>query len=95
MGVAHTLAETAARFGRPEGEMRALLDAARQQLLERAAPRPRPPRDDNVLVAWNGLMMSAFARAAQVFDEPRYLDAARAAAAIHRDRGCTTQDQSS
>lgn len=78
--VAHTLAETAARFGRPEGEMRALLDASRQQLLNARGLRPRPPRDDTVLVAWNGLMISALARAAQTFDDPRYLDAARAAA---------------
>ncbi|MGB7218198.1 MAG: thioredoxin domain-containing protein [Vicinamibacterales bacterium] len=80
LAVMHTLAETAARFGRSEGEMRALLDAARRRLLDARAERPRPPRGDTVLVAWNGLMMSAFARAAQALDDPRYLDAARAAA---------------
>jgi uncharacterized protein YyaL (SSP411 family) len=33
-----------------------------------------------VLVAWNGLAISAFARGAQAFDEPQYLEAARGAA---------------
>ncbi|MQA31720.1 MAG: DUF255 domain-containing protein [Luteitalea sp.] len=78
--VRHTPAETAAKFKRSEGDVRALLDRAREKLADVRAARPRPPRDDKVIVAWNGLVLSAFARAAQVFDEPRYLDGARAAA---------------
>jgi uncharacterized protein YyaL (SSP411 family) len=78
--VAHALTETAARFGRSESETRGLLDAARQKLFDARGKRPRPPRDDTVLVAWNGLMVSALARAAQVFNESRYLDAAKASA---------------
>ena len=42
--------------------------------------RVRPGRDDKVIVAWNGLMISALARASQAFEEPRFLDAARGAA---------------
>ncbi|HMI92538.1 MAG TPA: thioredoxin domain-containing protein, partial [Polyangiales bacterium] len=54
-------------------EVRRLLLAAREQ-------RVHPMTDDKVLVSWNGLMISALALAYQVLDEPRYLDAARAAA---------------
>jgi len=81
-----TAAETAVKFGKPEPDMRALLTAARSELAIARASRPHPPLDDKVLVAWNGLMISAFARAAQVLDEPRYAEAARASAAFIESR---------
>src|SRR6185437_8208425 len=54
-------------------ETRALLYAARRR-------RPLPPTDTKVLTAWNGLMISALALAAARLEEPRYAQAARAAA---------------
>ncbi len=44
--------------------------------------RVRPGKDDKVVAAWNGLVLSAFAKAAAVLDDPRYLDAATACAAF-------------
>ena len=41
-------------------------------------------RDDKVLAAWNGLMITAMARAGLALDEPRYRDAAVGAAAFLR-----------
>ncbi len=76
----HSLAETAKRFDKPEAGIRALVEAARRELFAARSRRPRPPLDDKILTAWNGLMISAFARASQVFEEPRYLAAAEAAA---------------
>jgi uncharacterized protein len=66
----------------PEGELEAALagPAAKERLLALRNQRPRPDRDDKILTAWNGLMISAFALAAQVLDEPRYQDAAERAA---------------
>jgi hypothetical protein len=62
------------------------LSASRQKLQVARAARPRPPRDDKILVAWNGLMISALARTSQIVDDARYLDAARAAAAFIETR---------
>jgi uncharacterized protein YyaL (SSP411 family) len=76
----HTLAETAARAGASVEETRAVLQRASETLLDIRSARPRPLRDDKVLAAWNGLMISAFAKGAQILDEPRYAQAARAAA---------------
>jgi len=41
--------------------------------------RIHPGKDDKILTDWNGLMIAAFARASQVFDEPEYAKAAGAA----------------
>jgi hypothetical protein len=84
--VRHTLAETAGTFKKSEEEVRGALDTARKMLAAARARRPRPSLDDKVLVAWNGLTISALARAAQVLDEPRYREAAQAAARFIESR---------
>ncbi|HUP04371.1 MAG TPA: thioredoxin domain-containing protein [Bryobacteraceae bacterium] len=77
---AHTLQETTARFGLPEPEVRHALERAETALLEARGRRPRPHLDDKILTAWNGLMISAFAKAGTVLGDARYAQAARAAA---------------
>jgi uncharacterized protein YyaL (SSP411 family) len=76
----HTVAETATRFRKSQREIQNLLAAGRAKLFAARGLRPRPPHDDKVLTAWNGLMISAFARAAQVLDNPSYADVAVQAA---------------
>jgi uncharacterized protein YyaL (SSP411 family) len=49
-------------------------------LFEARAKRPRPHLDDKILSSWNGLMISAFAKAAAILNEPKYAQAARRAA---------------
>jgi hypothetical protein len=76
----HTLQDTAKRFALSDQAAAAKVASIRERLTAARASRPRPARDDKIITAWNGLMISAFARAGQVFDEPRYVDAARGAA---------------
>ena len=64
----------------PEPPAASRLAEARAKLLAVRAKRVRPHLDDKILTAWNALMISAFAKAAQVLDEPRYLAAAERAA---------------
>jgi len=49
-------------------------------IFESRAKRPRPHLDDKILTAWNGLMISAFAKAGAVLGLPAYANAARRAA---------------
>jgi uncharacterized protein YyaL (SSP411 family) len=55
------------------------LAKSRAILAEARKRRVPPGRDDKVLADWNGLMIAALVTAATSFDEPRWLDAARAA----------------
>lgn len=82
----HSVEEAARKFGKtPEG-VHAILADARGRLRQVRAQRPRPHLDDKTITAWNGLMISAFARASQVLDEPRYLAAAQKATAFIKAR---------
>jgi hypothetical protein len=80
----HTIAGTAKHFGKTEGEIRKLLAQGREKLFSIRARRPRPHLDDKIIAAWNGLMISAYARGAQLLDEPRYLEIATRAAKFLR-----------
>src|SRR6188472_1877692 len=68
----HTIAETARNFKKSEGEIAMVLTQSRGKLFGIRAQRPHPHLDDKIISAWNGLMISAYARAAQEIDEPRY-----------------------
>ena len=48
-----------------------------KKLLKIREKRERPFKDDKVLTAWNGLMISAMAKAAQVLQDDKYLRAAQ------------------
>ncbi len=49
----------------------------KDKLLRIREKRERPFKDDKVLTAWNGLMISALAKAAQVLQDEKYLKAAQ------------------
>jgi uncharacterized protein YyaL (SSP411 family) len=51
-----------------------------KKLLQLREKRERPFKDDKVLTAWNGLMISAMAKGAQVFEDEKYLRAAQKSA---------------
>jgi uncharacterized protein YyaL (SSP411 family) len=65
----------------PPGEKTGRTDADAMELLYRArCRRPPPLRDEKVITAWNGLAVSAFARAGLVLGDSRHVDRAEKAA---------------
>ena len=70
------LEDAAARLEIPVGELGARLENARTALFAAREKRIRPHRDDKILTDWNGLAVAALSRAAAVFGEKRYSDAA-------------------
>jgi uncharacterized protein YyaL (SSP411 family) len=77
-------AEAAEMFKMTEQEMCEALARSRRKLLERRATRPRPHLDDKIVAAWNGLTISAFARAAMALGDDAYAETARKAAEFVR-----------
>ena len=75
-----TLAQTASRLGISPAELEGKLDRAREKLFKAREKRIHPHKDDKILTDWNGLMIAALSKAAQVFDRPEYADAAMQAA---------------
>jgi uncharacterized protein YyaL (SSP411 family) len=77
---AKTVEQDARMLRIPVDELKRKLDDAKRKLFELRSKRVPPGRDEKVLTAWNGLMIAAFAQAAQVLDDPSYVvDAGRAA----------------
>ncbi len=70
----------AAELGVSLAELTASLERAVPILYEARSQRVPPLLDDKVLVAWNGLMIDAFATAARVFPERGYAESATRAA---------------
>jgi uncharacterized protein YyaL (SSP411 family) len=60
------------------------LSSSRKKLFEARLKRPRPQLDDKIIAGWNGLMISAFARAYQILADKAYLESARRAAEFLR-----------
>ena len=81
---AHSLDEVAAHFQIHVKTAVARLAAAKAKLFALRNERPRPHLDDKIIAAWNGLMISAFARAGQVLHDPHYAEIATGAAAFLR-----------
>jgi hypothetical protein len=78
--VALTVEQTARLFHESDKDVAAIVESGRAKLFAAREKRVRPHRDEKILTAWNGLMISALSRAAQAIDEPKYREAAERAA---------------
>ncbi len=77
-----SVAQLASLCHRDAAEVQQVLDTVRATLFAAREQRPKPALDTKVLTAWNGLMISAFARAAEVFGDDAYRQTALDAVAF-------------
>jgi len=64
-------------FGISEQKVYEIINSCSKKLLEVRSKRISPGLDDKVLVSWNSLMITAFAKGYRVTNDVRYLDAAK------------------
>ena len=69
---------SAMKIDKKEFDLR--VEKVRKKLFEVREKRIHSYKDDKVLTDWNGLIIAAFAKAAQAFDDPSYTKVARRAA---------------
>ena len=69
---------SAMKIDKKEFDRRA--EKVRKKLFKVREKRIHPYKDDKTLTDWNGLVIAAFAKAAQAFDDPSYTKVARRAA---------------
>jgi hypothetical protein len=79
------LDEVASELSVDAGHLASELEASRQLMYDARLKRPPPLRDDKILTSWNGLTISAFARAGFVLNEPRYVERAEKGASFVLD----------
>lgn len=85
---AENMPELAIRAGLDPAETERKLEASRTALFDVRSKRPKPRRDEKVITAWNGLMISALARGAGMLQQPELLQAAERAVDFILDKLC-------
>ena len=78
--VSNEASSVAAQFFLSEQEFDRVLQNAKKMLYQVRKARKQPLRDEKILTAWNGLTISAFARAGRVLDRADYIQTALNAA---------------
>ncbi|MBT8243519.1 MAG: thioredoxin domain-containing protein [Nitrosopumilus sp.] len=71
------ISTVAFNFGISESEVKKIINSCSEKLLKVRSSRIAPGLDDKILVSWNSLMITAFAKGYRVTGDIRYLNAAK------------------
>ncbi len=71
------ISTVAFNFGISEDEVKKIISSCSEKLLKVRSSRIAPGLDDKVLVSWNSLMITAFAKGYRVTGDVKYLNAAK------------------
>lgn len=84
--IANDVFDTAKKFEKTPEVIAKILDDCRSKLLTERNKRPKPFLDDKILTSWNGLMISALAKAYQITGKSEYLTEAKSAYSFLRKK---------
>ncbi|MFX1521026.1 MAG: thioredoxin domain-containing protein [Promethearchaeota archaeon] len=73
------LKDIASELNMLENDLQKQIENIRQKVFSGREKRIHPHKDDKILTDWNGLMIAALAKGAQVFEDPKYAEIAKRA----------------
>jgi uncharacterized protein YyaL (SSP411 family) len=80
LNIATSTAQLEKKFQKDHTALMDVLSKTRSRIFNERAKRIRPHRDDKIITAWNGLMISSMAYGGAVLQEEKYIRAAERAA---------------
>jgi uncharacterized protein YyaL (SSP411 family) len=80
--------KTGEYFKKTPDEVKTIIDAAIEKLIEARNKRPRPHRDDKIITAWNGLAIASLARCGAALGDAEMITLAAQAAQFIHDQLC-------
>ena len=80
LNISTSIEQLGKKFNRNPSEIENILTDARAKIFKKRQKRIRPHRDDKVITAWNGLMISSLAYGGAVLQEEKYIAAAKRSA---------------
>ena len=91
LNVTTSIEQLEEKFQKNRASIIDILTTSRNKVLNEREKRIRPHRDDKVITAWNGLMISSLAYGGAILQEEKYLEAAKNSAqfilnTLHKNR---------
>lgn len=80
LNVSTSIKQIEKQFQKDNAEIDNILSVARAKIFHERAKRIRPHRDEKIITAWNGLMISSLAYGGAVLGEEKYIESARRSA---------------
>ena len=80
LNIATSINQLQREFQKDQAAIENILTAARTRIFQERSKRIRPHRDEKIITAWNGLMISAMAYGGAVLEEEKYVKAAERSA---------------
>lgn len=77
LNIRSSFADLSLKYSRPPEMLKRIINDASSRLFEIREKRVKPGRDDKILTAWNGLMISSFAKGFRVTNNKHYLEIAK------------------